>query len=92
MAQREAPACILLDIILPDKDGWSVLRELKADPRTAAIPVLICSILGEPGYALSLAAAGTLSKPLMRSELLRKLPPLLADERSLILSQERSLV
>ncbi len=91
IAQREVPACILLDILLPDKDGWSVLRELKADPRTAIIPVLICSIIGEPGFALSLGAAGVLSKPLMRNELLRTLPPLLRGERDPLQAGERSV-
>ncbi len=42
-AAAEAPDCILLDIMLPGQDGYEVCRTLKADPRLAAIPVLLIS-------------------------------------------------
>jgi DNA-binding response OmpR family regulator len=42
------PDLILLDILLPLKDGFEVLKELKADKRTKGIPVLIASNLGQP--------------------------------------------
>ena len=41
VAQRENPDLILLDIMMPEMDGWEVLKHLKADPITAPIPVLI---------------------------------------------------
>ena len=40
LAQREQPDIILLDIMMPDIDGYEVCRRLKADPQTAVIPVL----------------------------------------------------
>jgi CheY-like chemotaxis protein len=41
LARRESPDLILLDIMMPEMDGWEVLKHLKADPVTAPIPVLI---------------------------------------------------
>ena len=40
-ARRESPDLILLDIMMPEMDGWEVLKHLKSDPITAPIPVLI---------------------------------------------------
>lgn len=45
LAKKEAPDLILLDIVLPEKDGFAVLEELKKDPITARIPVIIMSNL-----------------------------------------------
>ncbi len=46
-ATMEKPALILLDLILPGKDGFQVLTELKKDPATKDIPVIILSNLGQ---------------------------------------------
>ncbi len=46
-ARQLKPFVITLDIMMPGKDGWSVLAELKKDPVTRDIPVFICSILEE---------------------------------------------
>jgi PAS domain S-box-containing protein len=46
-AQAETPDLVLLDIRLPDMDGYEVCRQLKADSRTSEIPILFLSILGE---------------------------------------------
>ena len=47
MAQRIKPSVILLDLILPKMDGFSVLRSLKADPKMKDIPVIVLSNLGD---------------------------------------------
>lgn len=46
-AIQEGPEVILLDILLPIKNGFDVLRDLKANPRTKGIPVIILSNLGQ---------------------------------------------
>ncbi|WP_448593340.1 response regulator [Thermoflexus hugenholtzii] len=69
-ARRLRPDAITLDIMMPQKDGWTVLQELKADPQTRAIPVIICSILDERGRGFSLGAAEYLVKPFTEEELL----------------------
>ncbi|RZV41214.1 MAG: response regulator, partial [Acidimicrobiia bacterium] len=51
MARSEAPDVILLDIGLPGIDGWEVLRELRADPETADISVIIVTAHAQPEVA-----------------------------------------
>ncbi len=46
-AKREKPDLILLDILMPQIDGWAMLKELKNDPATKAIPVVIFSNLAQ---------------------------------------------
>ncbi len=48
LAQTQAPALILLDLIMPKVQGFEVLRALKANPATAGIPVIVMSNLGQP--------------------------------------------
>jgi len=45
LAKKEKPDLILLDLILPKKDGFEVLRDLKADANTKNIPVIVLSVL-----------------------------------------------
>jgi PAS domain S-box-containing protein len=67
------PDVIILDIMLPSSSGWDVLAQLKADPRTHAIPVLVSSVVDERGHGLALGAAGYLVKPIAREQLQRAL-------------------
>ena len=48
-AKKQQPALILLDIQMPDMDGYAVCRMLKADPQTESVPVIFISALGEVG-------------------------------------------
>lgn len=73
LLQQVTPALILLDVMLPRRDGWEILQTLKADPATAAIPIVICSILNEPGLALALGADSYLPKPVSQEALLQLL-------------------
>ena len=63
-ARALRPRAILLDVLMPGMDGWSVLSALKADPELAAIPVVMETAVGERGLACALGAADFLSKPI----------------------------
>ena len=62
-ARRERPDLILLDVRLPDRQGWEVLHDLKADPGTADIPVIVVSVVDRESLGFSLGAADYLVKP-----------------------------
>ena len=68
-ARELKPKLITLDIMLPEQDGWQVLRALKSDPETRGIPVLVVSALEDSGLALSLGAVDYLVKPVRRADL-----------------------
>lgn len=65
------PDVILLDVMMPRRDGWTVLHALKARPETAGIPIVICSVIDEPDLALALGATAVLKKPISREQLLQ---------------------
>jgi signal transduction histidine kinase/CheY-like chemotaxis protein len=71
--RRLSPAGVVLDILLPGIDGWEVLAQLKADPGTAAIPVVVVSMLDERGHGFALGAAEYLVKPVGKDQLLAAL-------------------
>jgi signal transduction histidine kinase/response regulator RpfG family c-di-GMP phosphodiesterase len=67
------PLAIILDILFPEEDGWSFLMELKANPVTRHMPVIIASVLHEQNRDLELDIEDYCSKPLNRQWLLNKL-------------------
>lgn len=72
-ARRERPALILLDVHLPDRDGYSVCRQLKADKETRGIPIVFVTTraaLNERLAGLALGADDYLPKPIDMNELL----------------------
>ena len=69
-ARKLHPDAITLDILLPDRPGWEVLDQLKADARTRKIPVIVVSITDDKHLGLSLGAVEFLVKPVRREELL----------------------
>jgi CheY-like chemotaxis protein len=69
VVRKVQPAAVVLDIKLPRVDGWQVLTELKADPSTAAIPVVIASVVDERPRGLALGADAYLLKPVRRDDL-----------------------
>lgn len=73
MARSHSLHAITLDVLMPDMDGWEVIRELKADTRTASVPILVISVTEDRATALALGASGFLTKPVDRHILLGEL-------------------
>ncbi len=74
-ARLQRPDLVLLDIVMPGKDGYEVCAELKADPKFANIPVIILSALTQPAdkvRALELGAVDYVTKPFDRGEVLAR--------------------
>jgi len=80
-AKEVHPFAITLDIMMPEKDGWQVMAELKADPETRHIPIIICSILQEEERGFSLGAADYLVKPFLQEELANAINRLNKDQK-----------
>jgi CheY-like chemotaxis protein/HPt (histidine-containing phosphotransfer) domain-containing protein len=69
VALKLRPALITLDIILPDLDGWEVLRALRSYPTMQRVPILIISILDEGQLGGDYGPTTFLTKPTNRAEL-----------------------
>jgi signal transduction histidine kinase/DNA-binding response OmpR family regulator len=69
--RRLRPAAIILDILMPHKDGWNVLSDLKATPDLRDIPVICYTIVDDARLGMSLGASAYLVKPI-EAEVLRK--------------------
>ena len=69
LARQQRPDAISLDVLMPGMDGWTVLRTLKGDPLTAAIPVVMVSMLDDRDIGYALGAAEYLTKPFDREKL-----------------------
>ncbi|WP_256794557.1 response regulator [Terrabacter sp. Ter38] len=86
LVRARDPVAVVLDIHLPGMDGWEVLTELKSDPATADVPVVVVSVEPERGRGFALGATEYLVKPVSGEHLLaavtRLLPPPRADEQS----------
>ena len=72
-AKSLKPFAILLDIMLPKKDGWDVLNELKTDKDTKNIPVIITSIIDNKDLGFALGATDYLIKPIEKESLIHTL-------------------
>ncbi len=83
LARDLNPDVITLDILMPEMDGWSVLRTLKADPKVSNIPVIMASILDEKNKGFSLGAADFLSKPVQKEYLMKSIRNLIGDRENL---------
>jgi CheY-like chemotaxis protein len=66
LAQRYRPTGILLDVMLPGMDGWTVIARLKENPATRHIPVHFISAVDDAGRGRELGAVGFLTKPVSR--------------------------
>jgi CheY-like chemotaxis protein len=82
------PDLITLDAMMPDKDGWTVLSELKANPETADIPVIMLTMMDNQSLGFSLGAADYLNKPVSRERLLETVGKHLSHREGTILIVE----
>ncbi|MDI7276468.1 MAG: response regulator [Anaerolineae bacterium] len=73
LARESPPRIIVLDVMMPDIDGWEVLGRLRQHPLTGHVPIVVCTILAEEELALSLGAAGFVRKPVSREAFLSAL-------------------
>jgi CheY-like chemotaxis protein len=73
LAEQHAPRVILLDIMMPQVDGWQVLASLRQRPAASQTRILVCTILAQEALALSLGANGLLRKPITRQTFLAAL-------------------
>jgi len=69
IAHEIRPAAITLDVMMPEMDGWAVLRALKADPDLRPIPVIMLSMIDDRSRGYSLGAVDYLTKPVDRDQL-----------------------
>jgi len=73
-----SPAVMVLDLMMPKRDGFSVLRELRADGRISHIPVIVVTAIfgmSERLYATELGAADYVTKPFELDDLVSRVPP-----------------
>ncbi len=85
MARQLCPTLILLDVVMPGMDGWTVLSQLRAEEDTAQIPVVVQSIVQDGELGHSLGANEVLSKPLERAKLLEVCERYHAPNRRVVL-------
>jgi CheY-like chemotaxis protein len=67
------PFAVTLDIMMPEKDGWQVMHDLKNDPDTRDLPIVICSILENQEKGFSMGASDYLVKPFLQEDLLNSI-------------------
>jgi two-component system, OmpR family, alkaline phosphatase synthesis response regulator PhoP len=89
--KREAPELVVLDVMMPEMDGWEVLRNLERDPETAGLPVIMLTAKAADEdyiYGLEEGAVEYITKPFLPQELVNRikitlmvLNPRMRDER-----------
>jgi CheY-like chemotaxis protein/anti-sigma regulatory factor (Ser/Thr protein kinase) len=80
LARTLHPAAITLDVLMPGIDGWEVLRELKADPATQDIPVIMVTMTDDRELGYALGATEFLTKPVQRAQLVQLLERLASED------------
>ena len=72
-AQELNPSAIILDVMMPEKDGWELLQRLRAQPATSHIPIIVCTVFNDSQLAYSLGASAFVAKPASREKILETL-------------------
>jgi CheY-like chemotaxis protein len=73
LAGKFSPQVIVLDVMMPEVDGWSILAKLRHHPLTNHIPIVVCTILPQEELAYSLGANAFIRKPIARQKFLATL-------------------
>ena len=95
VAQEVLPSAIVLDVQMPSMSGWNVLKELKAQPLTSGIPIILLTINDEQDEMYEIGANDYLFKPIERDHLIKaiqkyRLEPTEPTEPKLAISQDIS--
>ena len=89
------PKLILLDVLMPGRDGWSLLKECKTDKDLKDIPVIMISQLNQSNLASSLGANDYLTKPIDRSHFINTLKRILGndtqDKKVLVIDDDKDV-
>ncbi|MCG8352254.1 MAG: response regulator [Chloroflexales bacterium] len=73
MAHELGPDVVVLDVMMPEMDGWEVLQRLRANASNRDLPIIVCSVFDDPELARSLEASLVLPKPIGRDDILTAL-------------------
>lgn len=95
LADGDIPDIVLLDVQMPEVDGWETLARLRADPRTADLPVVLCTVKGLPEDSRrgwTLGCDGYLGKPFDIGGLVDELHAVLGRDRDERLALRRRRV
>ncbi|MDF1586749.1 response regulator [Marinimicrococcus flavescens] len=88
LARAARPDAIVLDIIMPGQDGWSVLREIRADPALRDVPVILATVVADREMGLAFGAVDHLVKPIDPVRLLATLEAIVGGGRREVLVVE----
>lgn len=89
---------VLLDVQMPEMDGWATLQQIRRDPGTKGLPVVLCTVKQHStdlARAWSLGADGYITKPFQIADLLAEISYVLnrtPDQRRMLLEHRRSRV
>ena len=84
--RQNRPDLVVLDVMMPDIDGWQILQKLKSDPSTSSIPVILCTAkdsLEDVEKSYQYGAQSYLIKPIVFNRLLKKVAAILDIEKLL---------
>jgi CheY-like chemotaxis protein len=79
--QRIRPDVVILDVMMPERDGWELLETLRTTPEGQRARIIVCSIINDPELSAALGADGFLLKPVERADLLQALSDLFSSPR-----------
>jgi signal transduction histidine kinase/CheY-like chemotaxis protein len=77
---KHRPLAVLLDVLMPGMDGWRVLKEIRANPGTADIPVFMQTVLDDENFSYALGATGHLKKPVKRKDIAEALRGIVRED------------